>query len=128
MAKRLTINVGFITNSSSCVHFFPKALFMDPSVQAFLSAYDLQNGFVGNDLWHRAECTSLLVTQEQKAKAQADLNSSQYSGGPTITCDDETVVVIYGDEYDNVAREVNEIMCALAEKQGLSVGYGHEYN
>jgi hypothetical protein len=118
---RVTIGTGFITNSSSVVHYFDKALLKDPDVVAFIKAYGLEDGFVGKEIWNRSLCASLLVTKEQKALVQRQFTGDLYPYGDIIDTptgpsmkvdDDDAVVIIYGDEYTTFAST----LCRLLEQ------------
>lgn len=130
MAKRLIINMGFITNSSSAIHWFPKELLEDPEVRAFMSAYGIANGFVGNDLWYRSACETIALTKEQKQETKTQLGSSDYDsrmGGAVDPEDENTFVIIYGDEYSSVTSELAHLLSRVADKKGLSHAQD-EYN
>ena len=68
MPKQISVNIGFVTNSSSVVHHFPRELLEHPKVKAFIEKFELQDGFVGEDLWNRDACSSFLVDADQKAE------------------------------------------------------------
>lgn len=112
--KRLSINIGFITNSSSVIHAFDQELLEDEDVKAFMIAYEIQDGFIGKNLWNRSQCGSVILTEEQRQEAIANLNDEEY-GNPNIP---EPVVVIYGDEYNTLAREVCDLLSNAAKKLG----------
>lgn len=126
MALRLSINLGFVTNSSSMVHHFPREVLNDPNVAAFIQAFQVEGGFVGDDLWHRGQCSTMAMTPEQKQEVREKLASVDFSH-PAIR-DDDSVVVIYGDEYQSLASSLAGLMRQAAEKLGYQVGYGEEYN
>lgn len=133
MPKLIGINIGFITNSSSMVHHFPKKLLEDPAVKAFLSAFECEDGFIGDDLWHRGQCGSFAVTREQKEKIQHELTNNEYGAhGPSIAVDDdEQIVVVYGDEHPDLAMQISRMLAETAVRMGLrkeSWGGGQEYN
>ncbi len=129
MALRLSINIGFITNSSSMVYHFPRELFQDKRIQAVLKAFELDGGFVGSDLWHRGLCATVAMTKEQRIAAKQQLVEAEYgSGTPYIdTEDDDSVVVIYGDEHRSIAYILSDMLKTVAEEKGISVG-GQDYN
>jgi hypothetical protein len=129
MTALLHINIGFITNSSSVVFHFPKALLQDPGIAAFLSAFEVSEGFVGQDLWHRGECGTLAISKEQKLVTQAMLKESEYCSAPAIDVeDDSTFVLIYGDEYRDLAAVLLGMLREVCEKQGLPKVDGQDYN
>jgi hypothetical protein len=129
MSWQLGINIGFITNSSSVVFHFPKTLLADPGIAAFLKAFEVEEGFVGRDLWHRGECGTLAIHKDQKKLAQAMLRESEYCSAPEIAVDDDkTFVLIYGDEYHDLAATLLGMLKDLMEKQGLPRVEGHDYN
>lgn len=124
MAKRLIINMGFITNSSSAIHWFPKELLNDPGVKAFMEAYGLDRGSVGEDLWYRSACESIAITTEQKQQVRDQLTREDYDGGSigvsVDPADDSNFVVIYGDEYESVTSELAHLLSEIARKKGLA--------
>jgi hypothetical protein len=120
MSRRITVNVGFITNSSSCVYYFPREVLDDPEVKAFIEAYGLGGGYVGSDLWHRAECSSFLVTKDQKVEAKKILHSYGDTveemdpsvgseASRAINPDSDGAYVLYGDEYSDTTH----ILCGI---------------
>jgi len=121
--KKIGMNIGFITNSSSCVHHVPRTIIEDPDISAFLEAFGAKQGFVGDDLWGRSSCSSVLVTDEQKAEARRQLSDTDFGEVPKIPNDPNLVTVIYGDEYESVASE----LMRLIEKKIGEVPY-EEYN
>lgn len=126
----LSGTLGFITNSSSVIHFFPPEVLNHPDVQAVLRTFGVQGGFVGDELWNRSLCSSVLITDEQKELAYEMLAESDYSSPP---CDKETlmqpgVVVIYGDEYQGLARSLCNVMQNLAEELKIPCYGGLDYN
>jgi len=127
----LGINIGFITNSSSVVYHFPRALLEHEDIKAFLTAFDLHGGFVGSDLWHRGECASIAMTKEQKLEVNDKLNgsgASEYCSAPGINTEDDSVVIIYGDEYTSIASSLASLLKDTAQKLGLGDYYGSDYN
>ncbi len=129
MTKRLIINVGFITNSSSAIHWFPKELLGDPDVKAFMEAYGLSSGYVGDELWNRGSCESIAITKEQLQNVNEQLSNSEYSSNPggVNPDDDSTFVIIYGDEYQSVTSELASLLCKVCDDKGLSHGQS-EFN
>jgi hypothetical protein len=129
MALRLSINIGFITNSSSVVHHFPRELFNDVRVKAFLDAFEVHGGFVGTDLWHRGECATVAMTKEQKEEAVRKLHGDGYEeyNPPGITTTDDSVVIIYGDEHQSLAMSLAGLLKSVAEELGIPTG-GQDYN
>jgi hypothetical protein len=125
--KILSIVTGFITNSSSVIHGFNAELLNDERVQAMLSAYGVEKGFIGDDLMNRGDCGSLLITPEQKEEASKQFRESEY-GGIEMSFDRDSVYVIYGDEYDGLAQEISRLFETIAEEKGLPRTYGNSYN
>jgi len=117
---RISINIGFVTNSSSCVHHFPSELLQHPKIKAFLQTFEIEDGFVGPELWSRTHCTTVAITKEQKAEVQDKLTNNDYgASGPAINVDTDEVVVIYGDEYQSIASALCNLMYeALVEQKG----------
>lgn len=129
MAYRISINSGFITNSSSVVHYFDKKLLDHPKVAAFMEAYEIGEGFVGDDLWYRSQCDSILISKASKERAIENLNSSNYADyAPSINSGGDEVIIIYGDEYDSLAQDFAHLLEQVAEEQGGGSYGSSEYN
>jgi hypothetical protein len=133
MPKQISINIGFVTNSSSVVHHFPKELLQHPKIVAFLKAFEIDEGFVGSDLWHRGECATFAVTKEQKEAARSQLQNTDYGPGPAIDVDGDDFVVIYGDEHRSITATLLDVIGdALAEQHGGDrwdhIRGGEDYN
>lgn len=109
--KKLAINTGYTTNSSSRVVHIPKEKLEHPDVQALLEAYEVEDGYVGDNLWHREACETLAITEEQKREARDKLQNHGFSHEPsrmpTIDVNDEDkAVLIYGDEYNGIVQKI----------------------
>lgn len=129
MPKRIGINIGFITNSSSAVHHFPKALLEDPAIRHFLTALEVEDGFVGSDMWSRDACTSLLITKEQKEEALQKLADTEYGGAPPfLDMSDDSVIVIFGDEGHGICYQISKLFDEACERLKISPGNRDEYN
>ena len=113
---RLSINLGFVTNSSSAIHHFPAELLEHPEVKKFLQVFEV-SGFVG-DLWNRSACGTIALTKEQKQVAQTRFNNDN-TDVPHIDVDSTDFVVIYGDEYESLAHTF-ALLCsdAMAKLKG----------
>lgn len=127
MPIQIGINVGFVTNSSSMVYHFPREILNDPKIQAFLKAFEIEDGFVGADLWSRNACGTLAITTEQKAEVRARLADTEYGGAPAIDDDPNLIVVIYGDEHHQTAAIIAEMLRDLGEARGMAFS-GQDYN
>ena len=129
MPRLLHINIGFVTNSSSVVYHFPKALLENKTIQAFLKAFEVDSGFIGRDLWSRNTCGTLALTREQKLEVQRQLNETEYGTPPGIDVnDDSTFVMVYGDEHRDIASILIHMLTDLAEKElGVHI-FGQDYN
>lgn len=124
--KRLSGNLGFITNSSSAIYHFPRVLLEDPRIQAFLQIYELGSGYIGQNLWNRQYCDTLAMNPEQKREVLTKLREEEY-GPPHIDADSDSILIIYGDEYQNVTHSLASLMCEVVREKGL--GYSSdEYN
>ena len=129
--RRLTVNIGFITNSSSVIHWFDGAILKDPEVQAFIDAYELSAGSIGENLWNRARCGSLLTTEDQFAQVREDLadeigsNNIVQNGG--VATRNGGVAIIYGDEYATIFSELAHVMSEAAERLNIS-NWSNSYN
>lgn len=124
--KQLTVNIGFITNSSSQIHWYPKEVLNHPDVKAFVEAYGIKEGYIGEDLWHRGGCSSFLTTPEQIAEAQRELTNENCSS-PLLSKGEDKIVVIYGDEYSNLTQELAYILDKVCRDQKLKYE-ADEYN
>ena len=128
MPMKLSINIGFVTNSSFAVHHFPRQLLDHPEVSAFIEAYEIAQGFIGSSLWHRSACSTVAMTQEQKKQVvEAFQTEEEYFRPPGINTESDEVVVIYGDEHESVARSLSRLMRAAADEMGLKYASG-EYH
>ena len=127
MPKMLGLNIGFITNSSSAVYHFPRSLLAHPTVKKFIDTFELSEGFVGSNLWSRDTCTTIAMTREQKMAVKAAVADSEYGTPPAIDTDDDSVVIIYGDEYESIARSLANVMSEAAKSEGITV-VSDEYN
>jgi hypothetical protein len=134
MALRLGINIGFVTNSSSVVYHFPVEVLSDPTIQAFLNAFEISGGFVGAEMWHRGACASFAVTREQKEELNRKFNSINdgeevsYTNVPQAPLDDNTVTLVYGDEYTSLASNLTHLLREAAKRMGIEHGGGDSYN
>ena len=117
---RVSINTGFITNSSSVVHGFDRALLEDEEVRTFMETYGLLGGLEGNP-WRR-DSPVIAVTEEQVESVKRSLTEHEYAGSSTSAANGldpkEHIVVIYGDEYRTVANELCGILSEAAERLG----------
>lgn len=120
MRKVLSIISGFITNSSSVINGFDASVLSDKRIQTLLSKYGVKNGFIGEDLLSRGTCGSLIISAEQKAQAKQTFAECEY-GAANFDFEDGRVYVMYGDEYDSLARELSEIMREISEEKKLAV-------
>lgn len=117
---KITVNIGFITNSSSVVFHFPKELLEFPKVKTFMEKYGIIDGFVGYDLWSRQSCSSLLVNQQQFQEANVQFQDAEYKiYAPAI--DDTKAAIIYGDEYETITSELAKIIEECAKENNISV-------
>jgi hypothetical protein len=116
--KVISMVSGFITNSSSVIHFFDMRLLEDTEVSEFFDTYGIHDGILGDDLWYRSQCASLLIGKEMKQDAQDALNNMEYSSNDfDLQVEDENIgVVIYGDEYTSFASELSFILDTAAAK------------
>jgi hypothetical protein len=127
MPKRLSLNIGFITNSSFAVHHFPRQLLEHPEVKAFIETFEISQGFVGENLWYRSKCGTVAMTQEQKQEVLALFDREPEFHPPRINTESDDVLIIYGDEHVSVARRLSRLMQDAAEAMGLSYVRG-EYH
>lgn len=117
MRMRLSMNIGFVTNSSFAVHHFPRALLEHPSVKGFIEAYEISQGFIGEDMWSRNACGTVAMTKEQKQRVVEAFGPT--NAPPHIDTESDDVLIIYGDEHQSVARGLSALMREAAEEMGL---------
>ncbi len=113
---KVSMNIGFVTNSSSCIHHFPSEVLRHPKIQAFLKIFAIEDGFVSEELFDRSLCTTVAVSRDQKAAVQTALNSEDpedLEDGPFIDVESDEVVVIFGDEYDSIAKTLSWMMAEV---------------
>lgn len=125
--KRIVINNGFVTNSSSCVYQIDRELLEDPEIQEFMDKHGLtESGYIGSNLWHRAQCESVAVTTEEQKQVKESLREAPYSGtaGPGVDPSDDQIVVVYGDEYQGIAQQLVRL---IRKKTGFDP-FGASYN
>lgn len=127
MSKRMVINDGFVTNSSSCVYQISKEVLEHPDVQAFFDLYGIEDGYVGRNLWSRGDCESIAVSESKQKKVQERLKNGAWGDyeGPHVDVDDDQILVVYGDEYDGVAQELVRL---LREVDGAGCSKVTSYN
>lgn len=130
---RITIGSGFITNSSSVVHYFDKSLLEDPEVAAFIKAYDLQDGVIGREMYSRSNCSSFLPTRELKEEARRRFSAAMESYGSESHIDfgaddDNIVTLVYGDEYYSFASILCGLLSEAAERKGSGNLGGDEFH
>lgn len=133
MPKLISVNTGFVTNSSSVVHHFPRELLEHPRVKAFIEKFGIEGGYVGDDLWDRSRCDSFLVSSAQKELANRTiLQGDEWERKVPVNTDPDLVVVIYGDEYRSLASDLCEVLLdVLCERSGsrkVRMGHGEQYN
>lgn len=124
--KRLAINIGFITNSSSCIYWFPKEILEDPTVDAFLSAYGFKQDFIGESL-SRSCCATFTCTLEGWNTMADRLSGGFQTIRPGEPGD---VIIMYGDEHPEdkpFIRHILEVLDEAADRLGLGVG-GEEFH
>lgn len=126
MPKELSINIGFITNSSSIVHYFPKELLSHPKIAAFIKSFEINNGFVGSDVWDRRNCGSFAVTIEQKTAIKTDFKNME-SYVPSFDLAEDEDVIIYGDEYPSIASTLSHMINEIAKEKGIETN-SFDYN
>lgn len=122
----VTISKGFITNSSSVIHWFDqeKAL-ADEKVQSFLKLHGYTGlpSYVGSDLWSRSSCDSIITTEEVKGSLREQTIDGWQIPLPYCSNNPKVGIIIYGDEYDSFARELSEVI----ERSDASLGQD-DYN
>jgi hypothetical protein len=127
MPKRLSMNIGFVTNSSFAVHHFPRQLLEHPDVRAFIEAFEISQGFIGSELWNRSACSTVAMTKEQKAQIvtqfKGEAGDDEWMRPPAIDVESDDVVIIYGDEYTSLAQQLSNLMGKAAEKMNLPISY-----
>lgn len=121
--RRLSMNIGFVTNSSFAVHHFPREVLEDPAVKAFVEAYEISQGFVGEALTYRSRCGTVAMTKEQKQQVYDEFHRKEHDFfvPPHVDTESDNILVIYGDEHMSMARELSHLMDEAAKKMGLKV-------
>jgi len=123
---RLTFTSGFITNSSSVIHGFPRELLEHPHVKEFMQKYGVTGGMMPRDVWNRAACTAILVTDEQVNAVRKSMTSDNYGGHIPDT--PGLFFVIYGDEYESIAEDLSELIRYHLDLPESTTVYHTEYN
>ena len=121
--RTLTLNFGFVTNSSSVIHSFDRELLADPEVDAFLKAFELLDGRIGEKLAWRNFCASFLTTTEQKKRAEEML--AEYPELDLQVDHNNSIVVIYCDETISFASFLCKLLKRAAKRLGRG-NLGHE--
>ena len=120
--KRIIANTGFVTNSSSQICWFDPKLLENPEVKAFMQAFGIEGGYVGENLWHRGECGSVLITKGQKEDANQQLESEEYGRHLGVIPHEPEIVTIYGDEYDG---DIAYLLTRLLNRIQSGEEWGH---
>ncbi len=118
--KILSANIGFVTNSSSVVYHFPREVVENEDIQAFIKAFEIEEGYVGNHLWNRSSCQTFALTKEQKQEVNAELSDPDYGSGLSVNTEDDSVVMVYGDEYHDITSILIHMMVEVAKKMDVS--------
>jgi hypothetical protein len=138
--KRLSLNVGFITNSSSVIYWFPKEILQDSEVVAFLNAYNLFQDDIGGSLWSRSSCATFSCTDEGWQEVHEELcvpdPDEEYpfvvtpreGEGPPLG-PPGSVLILYGDEYQEKPSvfRILGVLKEASERLGLKGGFT-DYN
>jgi len=134
MPYQVSATIGFVTNSSSAIMLFPPELLKHPEVKAFLEAFEIGEGFVGADLWHRGRCGTIAISPAQKRLAKTQLkpdvvDEDTYTDSrvPDFDPESDEVLVIFGDEYNTAASEIGRFLRRVAEEAGIPYS-SNEYN
>lgn len=127
MPIKISVNTGFITNSSSVVHGFDQELLEDPDVAAFIQTYGMSEGFVG-DVWYRSE-TTFAVTPEQKQEVREAFSTSEFSSRSIPgDNDDDSVIIVYGDEYETITSELANLLYQASQRLGRGNLWSFDFN
>ena len=125
---KFTINVGFITNSSSVVHYLPPELWNHPKIKALFELYG-GDGYVGNYMASRVGCETVAVTPEQKEQALHEYRDVFESGFSLSSTEKETgAVIIFGDEYQSLPQLLSSMARDLASEEGIEDGWAFDFN
>ena len=121
--KRLSINVGHITNSSSCVYSFPKALLEDEEVQTFLKAYDFWGkDYIGRHVGRGAK--TLTQTEEGWATVQAEFAEDFYGGSPHLGEKGDLLIISGDDGYEDPPFIETVLSVFMKASERLDLDYG----
>ena len=122
---RLSMNIGFVTNSSFAVHHFPQQVLENPAVRGFLRAFEISQGFIGADLLNRSRCGTVAMTKKQKRDVAETFNNEfpqdpdELFQAPDIDVKSNDILIIYGDEYTSLAHNLSRLMEEAAKEMGL---------
>jgi hypothetical protein len=120
--KIISINIGFVTNSSGLIYHFPKTLLKNPYILEFLRVFEIGNGFIVGDPSYR-NGSSFAVTDEQKEavrKAFAVDADDGFSYSPNLDAGDDEFIVSFGDEHNSVASTLADLFTEICDAQGIS--------
>ena len=88
---------------------------------------EIPGKIVGDYMWNGASCSSVIITEDQRKEATEKFKDTEYSSfDPGFK--EGVVYVIFGDEYDGLAQEINQIMEQIAEEKKIPRVYRSDFN
>lgn len=125
-----SFNFGFVTNSSSVIHYFDKKVFDDPEVKAFMEKYELKD-ILPADVWCRSTCHCLITEEDTFDKVNEDLirsySDDDYYRNYLEGYDPNKAIIIYGDEYDSIYHDLSNIIGDACKRLNLA-SHTTDYN
>ena len=90
--------------------------------EEILTAYELEKGTIGSNLWHRGECGSFITKETYDDFLSREKDEDDDYGNVPVSSDPNHVSVIYGDEYEDVFSELSTVMSEAASRMNISHG------
>ena len=116
MALRLQFNTGFVTNSSSCVHFFNKKdILENPSAMAYIRMIGLDKvacGYFGADYLCRSQGDAVIWSESAVEDAREYDRDGEYGCHEDIPVGD-VVLVLASSEVETFAQRFWSMMQSL---------------
>lgn len=118
VAWRISVVSGFITNSSSCIHWFDRRVLKDKEVATFLKKYELVD-HVGRDIWCRSSCASFVTTPAGYQQLREGFKGDSDYCSRDLAANDDRVIVVYGDEYGTIFSELANLLKQASQRLKL---------
>lgn len=129
LCYQISLVSSFVTNSSSVVHGYDRKALDHPEVKAFMKAYGIEEGYVGDDLFCRSTCESIVITDSQKYEVSITTDDDGCYAGLPVSNDPNTFFLIYGDEYNGAAQELNCLLGDIEQRENVTFRtFSSDYN